>query len=154
MTYLLVKLLHIVSSTLLFGTGIGSAFYLLCASLQRRPQVVASVAGFVVIGDWLFTSTSIIIQPVTGFYLAAKAGYPFWEGWILWSTVLYVIAALCWLPVILLQMRLRDAARACAVANIPLSQAYWRLFRLWFALGIPAFAALVAVFFLMVLKPA
>ena len=154
MTYLIVKWLHILSSTFLFGTGIGSAFYLLCATLQRKPVVVAQIARFVVIADWLFTSTSIIVQPVTGIYLAHVAGWPLTSKWLLHSIGLYVLATACWLPVIWLQMRLRDVANAAAQANQPLPTEYWRYFRIWFALGIPAFFAFVAVFYLMVVKPA
>lgn len=153
MTYLIVKWLHIVSSTFLFGTGIGSAFYLLCATLQRNPVVVAQVARFVVIADWLFTSTSIIVQPITGIYLAHVAGWPLTSKWLLHSIGLYVLATACWLPVIWLQMRLRDVAKAAAQNHQPLPPEYWRYFRVWFALGVSAFFAFVGVFYLMVVKP-
>lgn len=149
----MVKWLHIVSSTFLFGTGIGSAFYLLCATLQRNPVVIAQVARFVVMADWIFTSTSIVVQPITGIYLAHIAGWPLTSKWLLYSIGLYLLAAACWLPVIWLQMRLRDLATAAAQTSQPLPPAYWRYFRLWFALGVPAFFAFVAVFYLMVVKP-
>jgi uncharacterized membrane protein len=152
-SYLVVKWLHIVSSTLLFGTGIGSAFFLLCATLQRDPRVVAAVARFVVIADWLFTATSIVVQPVTGFYLAYVARFPLWHGWVWWSTLLYLLSAVCWLPVIWVQMRLRDIAAEAARTGQPLPPIYARYFRIWFALGVPALLALMAVFYLMVAKP-
>lgn len=153
MTYLLVKWLHILSSTFLFGTGIGSAFYLLCATLQGNARVVAAVSRFVVIADWIFTSTTILVQPATGLYLAHLAQLPLASGWLFWSIVLYVVAALCWVPVIWLQMRLRDIATIAAAADQPLPPLYWRNFRIWFTLGIPAFFAFVAIFYLMVVKP-
>lgn len=152
MEYVVVKWIHVISSTLLFGTGIGSAFYMLVASWRGDAHTAHFVARHVVIADWLFTATSIVIQPVTGFYLAHLAHMPLASAWLRWSIALYVIAAVCWLPVIRLQMRMRDIARAADHAGAPLPAAYWRCFRWWFALGVPAFFALVAVFYLMVAK--
>src|SRR3954470_19947857 len=108
MEYLLVKWLHILSSTFLFGTGIGSAWYLLFAVISRNVAAIAVVTRIVVIADWLFTGTTMIAQPLTGFYLIHLAGYPLHSRWIMWSIALFVLAALCWLPVVWLQMRLRD----------------------------------------------
>jgi len=153
MEYLLIKWLHVLSSTVLFGTGIGSAFYLLMSSMQRDPRVVAAVAGQVVIADWLFTATTAVLQPVTGFHLVHLAQIPWRSGWVAWSFGLYLIAIACWLPVVVYQMRLRDLARAAVRDSAPLPPAYWRVFRRWVALGVPAFFAFVAVFYLMVVKP-
>jgi len=154
MDYTTLKWLHILSSTLLFGTGIGTAFYLLRASLGRDPVVVAAVAREVVIADWLITATTVILQPLTGFWLAHSAGFPLESRWLVWSYGLYGVAIACWLPVLRIQMALRDEAQASARDRLGLSPRYWRLFRLWFALGIPAFVAFLAVFYLMVAKPA
>jgi uncharacterized membrane protein len=151
--YLIVKWLHVVSSTLLFGTGIGSAFYLLMASLRRDAATAYFVARHVVIADWLFTATSILVQPLTGFWLVHLAGMPLASRWLAWSIALYAIAAVCWLPVVWLQVRLRDLARAAAAQQAALPPLYWRYFKAWVALGIPAFFALLAVFYLMVAKP-
>jgi uncharacterized membrane protein len=153
MEYIVVKWLHILSSTFLFGTGIGSAFYLLLASLQRDARVIAAVARYVVIADWLFTATTIIVQPASGLYLAHLMGMPLHSAWLKWSIVLYVVAGLCWLPVIFLQMRLRDIAATAAARGEPLPPRYWRYFQAWVALGIPAFFAFIAIFYLMVAKP-
>jgi uncharacterized membrane protein len=153
MDYALIKWLHILSSTLLFGTGIGSAFYLLCTSLSRDLRAIATVARLVVIADWLFTATTAVIQPVTGFYMVHLAGMPIDSRWIVWSTGLYAIALACWLPVVWLQTRLRDLAQQAVDQNGSLPPAYWRYFRIWVALGIPAFLAFLAIFYLMVAKP-
>lgn len=153
MTYLLVKWLHIVFSTLIFGTGIGSAFYLLVASLRRDVAVVAGVARIVVWADWLFTATTAVLQPLTGLWLVHIAGFPLDTPWVLWSLVLYVVAIACWLPVVRLQIRMRDLACAAAEAKAELPPAYWRHFRQWVALGVPAFFAFMAIFYLMVVKP-
>ncbi|KAB8044260.1 DUF2269 family protein [Janthinobacterium aquaticum] len=153
MEYLIVKWLHIVSSTLLFGTGIGSAWYLLFAVLSRNVAAIAVVTRIVVFADWVFTGTTMIAQPATGFYLVHLAGYPLHSPWLMYSIVLFVIAALCWLPVVWLQMRLRDLSAAAAAAGTPLPPAFWRYFKAWVLLGIPAFFAFLAVFYLMVAKP-
>jgi uncharacterized membrane protein len=152
--YLILKWLHILSSTLLFGTGIGSAFYLLVATLRKDPQVVAAVARCVVLADWLFTATTVVFQPASGFYMVHLAGYPMSARWLAWSVALYIVAVACWLPVVWLQTRLRDLATESARQGQPLSPAYYRLFGYWVALGVPAFFAFVAVFYLMTAKPA
>lgn len=153
MDYLTVKWLHVLSSTILFGTGIGSAFYLLLSSLGNDARVIATVAKYVVIADWLFTATTAILQPLTGFWMMHLVGMPFGSRWIAWSTWLYVIALLCWFPVVWLQMRMRDLAQQAAQEGIGLPLAYRRYFLWWIALGIPAFLAFVAIFYLMVTKP-
>lgn len=154
MSYLLVKYLHILSSTFLFGTGIGSAFYLLLATLQREPRVVAAVAGYVVIADFLFTATTVVIQPLTGWYLMRIAGFRLDQPWLQWSIGLYVVAVLCWLPVVWLQVQLRDYARSAAASGSALPRGYWRCFTVWVLLGIPAFCAFLAIFYLMTVKAA
>lgn len=154
MSYLVVQWLHVLSSTLLFGTGIGSAFYLLAATLRRDTALVAGVARMVVWADWLFTATTAVLQPLTGLWLVHLAGFPLGTPWIAWSLVLYVVAIGCWLPVVHLQMRMRDLAVAAAGGQGELPLEFWRCFRLWVSLGIPAFFAFVAIFYLMVVKPA
>ena len=151
--YLIVKWLHVVSSTLLFGTGIGSAFYLLVTTLSRDVHAIASVARTVVIADWLFTATTAVFQPLSGFYLAHVAGMSLSARWLWWSVVLYAAAIACWLPVLWLQVRLRDLAVEAQRQGAALPPAYGRLFRVWVALGVPAFFAFVAIFYLMTVKP-
>ena len=152
--YAIVKTIHVISSTLLFGTGIGSAFYMLVASLQREPRIVAFVVRWVVVADWVFTTTAVIVQPVSGLWLAHKAGFPLGSTWIAASIALYLVAGACWLPVVWMQLRMRQMAREAAASGAPLPVRYRAFFRAWVALGIPAFASLVAVFYLMVAKPA
>ncbi|MEH6437055.1 DUF2269 family protein [Massilia sp. DD77] len=153
MDYVVVKWLHILSSTFLFGTGIGSAWYMLFANVSRDVRAIAVVAKYVVIADWLFTATTAVLQPATGFYMIHLAGYPLHSKWIMWSIALYVLAGACWLPVVWLQMRMRDMAAAAAAAGGELPALYWRYFRIWVTLGVPAFIAFVVIFWLMVAKP-
>jgi uncharacterized membrane protein len=151
--YVVWKWLHVLSSTLLFGTGIGSAFYMLFTSLTRDARAVAVVVRHVVIADWLFTATTVVFQPLSGLWMMHLAGFPITAKWIAWSFALYFLAGACWLPVVWIQYRMRDLAVAAAAADAPLPPQYWRYLRVWVALGIPAFFALVVVFYLMVAKP-
>lgn len=153
MEYYVYKWLHILSSTFLFGTGIGTAWYLLFAILSRNVTAIAVVTRIVVIADWLFTGVTMLVQPATGFYLVHLAGYPLHSRWIMWSLVLYAITLMCWLPVVWLQIRLRDLSAAAAASGTDLPPAFWRCFKMWVALGTPAFFALLGVFYLMVAKP-
>lgn len=154
MEYLIAKWLHILSSTLVFGTGIGSAFHLLMASLRREPAVAAQVVRQVVWADWLFTTTTMIFQPLSGWYLAHLMGLSVWQTpWLRWSLLLYVVAGACWLPVVWIQIRMRDIALAAVRAAGPLPPAYFGWLRLWVALGFPALFAFLAIFYLMVAKP-
>lgn len=149
--YLVAKWLHILSSTVLFGTGIGTAFAMVWAMRSARAEVVAHTAGGVVVADWIFTTPAGIVQPLSGLWLIHETGFSLWEGWLLLTYAAYVLAFLAWVPVVWLQYRIRDLAREAAPG--PLPAAAQRLFRLWFALGWPAFGALVGVFWLMVSKP-
>jgi uncharacterized membrane protein len=153
MEYLIVKWLHILSSTFLFGTGIGSAFYMLFTSLSRDVRAIAVVTRQVVLADWVFTSSTILIQPLTGVYMLIHSGYPPNSTWILWSIGLYFLAGACWLPVVWLQLKMRDMARVTAREGTEMPALFWRYLHLWIALGIPAFFALVIIFWLMVAKP-
>ncbi len=154
MEYLIVKWLHILSSTFLFGTGIGSAFYMLFTSISRDVRAIAVVSRHVVLADWIFTATTVVIQPVTGLYMMHLAGIPLHSKWIMWSFALYFLAGACWLPVVWMQIKMRDMAQVAAKDGTALPALYWRYLRIWVALGIPAFFALVIVFWLMVAKPA
>jgi uncharacterized membrane protein len=148
-----VETLHVIGATVLLGTGAGIAFFMLMADRTRDARLVAHTAGVVVIADFLFTATAIVLQPITGAALAALEGQPLGQGWILASLALYVVAGVFWLPVVWMQLRMRDLARAASAAGEPLPPAYHRLYRVWFAFGFPAFAAVIAIIWLMVAKP-
>lgn len=153
MSYLLLKWIHVLSSTVLFGTGIGSAYYMLMASLSRDVRAIAVVVRHVVLADWIFTTTAIIVQPVTGLWMVHLLGMSWKTPWIAWSIALYFVAGACWLPVVWLQYRMRALASEAVERDQPLSPLYGRYLRCWVALGIPAFLALMVVFYLMVAKP-
>lgn len=153
MTEEILRFLHVTGATVLFGTGIGIAFFMVMANRTRNPALIAHVARTVVIADMLFTATTVIAQPVTGYLLARSVGWPLTEGWIALSLILYGVTGLFWLPVVWVQMRLRQIAQACSAANIPLSPEYDRLYRLWFACGFPAFFAVLAILWLMLTRP-
>ena len=151
--YLFAKWLHILSSTVLFGTGIGTAFQMVWAMRTRRVETIHSVASGVVVADWVFTTPAGIIQPATGLWLIWLQGHALTEPWLLVTYVLYLLAFLCWLPVVHLQIRIRDMAALAVAEGTALPSEAWRSFRLWFLLGWPAFIGLVGVFWLMVSKP-
>ena len=151
--YMLLKLLHVLSSTVLFGTGMGIAFFKWITDRSGDVRAIRVVTERTVLADWLFTTPAVIVQPVTGFAMVLLAGYPWFSSWIVWSVALYLLAGACWLPVVWLQIRMRDLARVADAAGAPLPPPYWRYQRCWFLLGIPAFTALVGVFWLMLNKP-
>src|ERR687884_1839606 len=142
--YALLKLLHVLGATVLFGTGLGIAFFMLVAHRTGDAAAVAQTAGTVVLADFLFTATAVVAQPITGAALAYMAGYSLLDDWIALSLALYVFTGACWLPVVWLQMRMRDLAVAAARAGRPLPPRYHAYFRAWFALGWPAFTAVIA----------
>lgn len=150
----LLRLVHVLGATVLFGTGLGIAFFMVMAHRTRDAATVAHVAGTVVVADTVFTATAVVLQPVTGFWLAHLLGWPLTDGWIVLSLALYIFAGLLWLPVVWIQIRLRDLARAAAHASTPLPDTYFRLYRVWFFSGFPAFFAVIAIFWLMLTKPA
>lgn len=152
-TYFALKFLHVIGATVLLGTGAGIAFFMLLAHRTGDASTVAGVARIVVIADFLFTATAVVAQPVTGWLLAREVGYPLTESWIVLSLVLYVATGLFWLPVVWMQMRMRDLAQSAAAQGEPLPPGYHRLFRTWFAFGFPAFAAVLAIFWLMITRP-
>jgi uncharacterized membrane protein len=151
--YFAFKFLHIIGAAVLLGTGAGIAFFMLSAHLQGTPAVVAGVARIVVIADVIFTTMAVAAQPITGVLLARTVGYSLGEGWILWSIVLYVLTGAFWLPVVWMQIRMRNLACAAVKDNTPLPEAYHRFFWWWFAFGFPAFAAVTAIFWLMIARP-
>jgi uncharacterized membrane protein len=153
MEYLTVKWLHILSATLLFGTGLGSAFYKFMTDRSGNLPAIAQTNRLVVLADWLFTTPTIILQPVTGVWMVLLAGIPLTRGWLLAAIALYVLAGLCWLPVVYLQIRMRDMADIAVERNQPLGSAYAHLALRWFWLGVPAFVSLLVVYYLMVFKP-
>ena len=144
---------HILGACVLIGTGAGIAFFMLMAHRTRDAALIAHVAGTVVIADLLFTATAVILQPITGVLLAQAMGWPLASRWILWSVGLYLFIGVCWLPVVWIQLRLRDLARAAAGTGAPLPARYHQLYRWWFALGWPAFAAIAMIVALMIVRP-
>lgn len=152
--YLIVKWIHVVSSTILFGFGAGTAWYFWNAHLTQDPAIIARVGRMVIQADWIFTGTSGIVQPVSGLMLINMAGYSLIEPWLLLSYGLYVLAFSCWFPVVWLQIRAQRLAQSALAENKPLGPEYHRTMWLWFALGLPAFFGLMGVFWLMIAKPA
>jgi uncharacterized membrane protein len=151
--YLGLLWLHILGATILFGTGLGTAFHFWMAHRSGDPRSIATVARIVVIADFLFTAPAAVVQPLSGLALAWRSGVDPLSSWLVAAYLLYALAGACWLPVLWLQIRVRDLARDAVAAGRPLAADYRRCVALWFALGWPAFAAFLAIFWLMVAKP-
>lgn len=144
---------HVIGATVLLGTGAGIAFFMLASHRSKEPALIAHVAGIVVLADMIFTATAAIAQPITGYFLATSAGWPVFEGWVGLSLILYVVVGAFWLPVVFMQIRMRDLAREARDAGQPLPSTYFRLFRCWFACGVPAFSSVLVIVWLMLMKP-
>lgn len=151
--YDLVKWIHILSSTVLFGTGLGTAFHLWLTHRRGSPNQIALAARNTILADWLFTLPAGIIQPLTGLWLVWLAGWEFDASWLVASYALFSLALCCWVPVVIIQIRAHRLAEEAAGANKDLPPRYYALMRLWFWLGWPAFLGLVAIFALMAIKP-
>lgn len=146
----ILRWLHVIGAAVLLGTGAGIAFFMLMAHRTRDPSAIANVAAIVVLADLLFTATAIVLQPVTGLLLAHIVGWPLVTPWIMVSIGLYVATGLCWIPVVWIQVRIRNLAIAAARARQDLPSEYHRLFRVWLILGVPAFVFVLAILWLMV----
>jgi uncharacterized membrane protein len=153
MLYFTLKYVHVIGAAVLLGTGAGIAFFMLMAQLRGDPHVIAGVARIVVLADFVFTATAVLVQPVTGVLLVRATGYSFQDSWIFYSIVLYVITGVFWLPVVWMQIRMRDLAEQAVQQGAALPSLYYRLFWTWFAFGFPAFAAVLAIFWLMITRP-
>jgi uncharacterized membrane protein len=153
LTYLLLKYVHVIGASVLLGTGAGIAFFMVMAHRLREPAIVAAVAKIVVIADLLFTATAVVLQPLTGVLLMWWVGYSQWEGWIVLSILLYLITGAFWLPVVAIQMRMRDLAAAATADGGGLPEEYFVIYRRWFAFGFPAFLSVLTIFWLMIARP-
>ncbi len=153
MEYLVLKWVHILSSTILFGTGIGSAFYMFMANRSKDIASIHFAVRHVVIADWLFTTPAIVLQLVTGIWLVIETGHEFSDTWIILAIALYIFAGICWLPVVWLQIQMRDMAKTAAETGGTLPARYWITDRWWIILGSLAFPAVMGIFYLMVFRP-
>jgi len=151
--YGIIKTAHILSGTVLFGTGLGTAFFFWRAHARGNEAGRLAAVRTTVLADWVFTTPAVVVQPATGFWMIAQAGLPWNDLWLVATFGLYVVAALCWLPVVAIQIRMKRMLEREAEGEAIDRQRYARLYRSWFRLGWPAFGGLVAVYFLMVLKP-
>lgn len=149
----LLRWLHTIGAAVLLGTGAGIAFFMVMANRSQDPVVIAHTAKTVVLADFLFTASAVIMQPITGVLLAIEIGWSLTEGWLQLSVGLYILTGVFWLPVVFIQMKLRQLAHASAQASAPLPDQYHRLYRIWFACGFPAFLSVLGIFWLMLTKP-
>jgi uncharacterized membrane protein len=153
MLYFIVKYLHVLGAVVILGTGTGIAFFMLMAHRSGDPAFIARTAATVVIADMLFTLTAVLLQPVTGGLLMALSATTLAERWLVMSLGLYAVAGLFWIPVIFMQIEMRDLAQVALAQRQPLPPRYFALFRRWFGFGIPGFGSVMLILWLMVAKP-
>ena len=151
--YFLVKTLHIISATIVFGTGIGIANFMFFGHRSGTPVERAFAARMTVKADFLFTLPSVIVQPLSGAWLIWQGGFLWDDYWLVVTYGLYLLAAVCWVPVVVIQIRMKAMLEGQLRGEAFDEAAYNRLFRTWFILGWPAFGGLVMIFWLMVTKP-
>jgi uncharacterized membrane protein len=151
--YFIMKYLHVLGAIVILGTGTGIAFFMLMAHRSRDPAFIARTAATVVIADMLFTLSAVMLQPVTGGVLMALSGTTLAERWLVTSLGLYAVTGLFWIPVIFMQIEMRDLARTAVARGQPLPPRYFRLFRRWFVFGIPGFGSVMIILWLMIAKP-
>jgi uncharacterized membrane protein len=151
--YFVLKYLHVIGSMVILGTGAGIAFFMVMAHQSRDATFVARTARVVVLADFIFTATAIIAQPITGYLLLRETDMSLSQGWLVASLVLYGVAGAFWLPVIWMQMQMRDLAEGAAAAGESLPARYHRLFGWWLALGFPGFGSVMLIIWLMIAKP-
>jgi uncharacterized membrane protein len=153
MLYFVLKTVHVIGAAVLLGTGAGIAFFMLVAHLRGDPHEIAGVARTVVLADFLFTASAVVLQPISGALLIWWQGYSPFEGWIVLSILLYIATGAFWIPVVFMQIRMRDLAVAAVDLGEPLPPEYHALFRRWFAFGFPAFGSVLVIFWLMIARP-
>lgn len=151
--YFLIKYLHVLGAVVILGTGSGIAFFMLMAHRSGDPAFIARTAAVVVIADMLFTASAVVLQPITGAALMALSSTSLWERWLTVALLLYGIAGLFWIPVVFIQIEMRDLARAAVQRGERLPARYHALFRRWFLFGIPGFSSVMAIVWLMIAKP-
>lgn len=150
---LILRWLHVMGATVLIGTGAGIAFFMLISNRSKSPVLIAHTASIVVLADTVFTLGAVIAQPITGILLAQDVGWSLSEGWIVLSLILYILIGALWLPVVWIQIQLRNLARRAAATEMPLPPRYHTLLRVWIWLGFPAFAMIVVIVWLMISRP-
>lgn len=153
-SYLLIKTIHILSSTILFGTGLGIAFFMFISTKAMNIHEKYYAVRQTVLADFIFTLPAVILQPVTGLWLVWNSGIDLHAYWLQVTYIGYAVAGICWLPVVWIQIQLKNMLKQAVEHNLPLPERYYRLFKIWFILGWPAFISLLVIFFMMVFKPA
>lgn len=150
------KTAHILSAAIIFGTGLGIAFFTWFgyrrAIRSRDIGPLRSVLRLTVIADACLTAPAIAFQAVSGVVLMNHLGWALVSAWSVAVWALFLLAGACWIPVLHIQARLsRDSNQAASTDALPAS--FHTRFRWWFGLGVPAFAAVIVIYWLMVAKP-
>ena len=152
-TFSLLELLHILGAMVLFGSGLGIAFFMVAASRSGNVALIAGTARIVVIADIALMATAFVLQPITGLGMAHIAHIHLWQSWIAISLGLYAVIGLLWLPGFWLRLQMREMAATALAAGTPLPERYRQFMRLWYWCGAPGFVAIITILYFMVTQP-
>jgi len=151
-SYFTLKLIHVLSATILTGTGIGIAFFMFMANLSSNVQAIAVTARHVVLADWLFTAPAVVIQFISGIMLMEILGFTYTSIWFQVVIGLFLLIGACWLPVIYIQYKIRELAFQALETN-EIDPKFKKLMMIWTSLGIPAFISIIIIYWIMIFKP-
>lgn len=153
MSYEFLKLMHILGAAVLFGTGMGIAFFMYMAVRTGETATIAATARLVVVADYVFTLTAALLQPITGLLLLYQTGYGLTDFWVVFSLLLYLLVGGCWVPVVFMQREMHALALRAATDGAALPGRFYLLYKRWLWLGWPAFLSMLLIFWLMITRP-
>jgi uncharacterized membrane protein len=148
----MIRLLHIVSSALMFGVGIGAFWFMVTAARSGSPAAIAVTTRNAVRAEWFIAAPVALIQPTTGYLLMRQLGYALQSSWFVAVVMLYVFAGMCWVYLVKTELKLRDVAAGHRAASV-LPREFGVLFQRWTRLALGSFAGVLAIFWLMVFRP-
>lgn len=148
MDYLTLKIIHILSATIMIGTGLGSAFYLFVSYKTALFTTVKDVLKIVIIADLIFTTPSVIVQLVTGLMLADRLNLTNTRWYWVVLSISFLVLVL-WLGAVVIQYRLKRII----IDKKSLPALFDKLMSIWFYLGVPSFGLAIFLYYLMIYKP-
>ncbi len=151
-SYYVMKYLHILSAVIMVGTGFGSALYVFFANRSGSLTVQHFANSMVVRLDWYLTTPTVIIQPLTGWWLIQHVGWQWNSAWLMSAYILYLLIGLAWLPVVWLQVKMYRCTAQALRLNTALDERYIIYQRYWERLGYVGFSGAIVVFYIMVSK--
>ena len=147
----MIRLLHILSSALMFGVGIGAFWFMVTAARSGSPAAIAVTTRNAVRAEWFIAAPVALIQPTTGYLLMLQLGYSLHSRWFAAVVALYIFAGMCWVYLVKTELKLRDLTAHSTATGLPAE--FGRLFQRWTRLALGSFTGVLAIFWLMVFRP-